>query len=140
MAIVTQGDDDLITGINVTPLVDIVLVLLVVLMVTASYVATRTVPVDLPRAATGESTPTTLVVSITADGALYVDAEPATDEELAARVAAAHRADPKVRAVIAADGGTPHRSVVRVIDILRRQQVTRFAINVDPSELADARR
>src|SRR6185503_10237532 len=60
MATASHDEDELITGINVTPLVDITLVLLVILMVTASYVASKAIPLDLPKGATAEATPTTL--------------------------------------------------------------------------------
>ena len=136
MASTVQNDDDLITGINVTPLVDITLVLLVILMVTASYVASKTIPLDLPKGATAETTPTTLSVSIDKDGKTYLDAAPVDEPELRARIRAAHAADPETRAVIAADGRTTHARVVRVIDLLRREEVTKFAINVDPEDLA----
>ena len=57
MAAAAHNDDELITGINVTPLVDITLVLLVILMVTASYVVSRAIPMELPKGATAEATP-----------------------------------------------------------------------------------
>jgi len=131
-----NNDDELITGINVTPLVDITLVLLVILMVTASYVASRAIPVELPKGATGEGTPTTLTVSIDKDGKTFLDAVPIEDAELRAKIKAAHDADAETRAVIAADGRTTHSHVIHVIDLLRRENVTKFAINVDPEELA----
>jgi biopolymer transport protein ExbD len=136
MAASVQNDDDIITGINVTPLVDITLVLLVILMVTASYVASKTIPLDLPKGATAETTPTTLSVSIDKDGKTYLDAAPVEEPELRARIRAAHAADAETRAVIAADGRTTHAHVVRVIDLLRREEVTKFAINVEPEDLA----
>src|SRR3954469_15800605 len=136
MAAQASNDDEIITGINVTPLVDITLVLLVILMVTASYVASRAIPMDLPKSATGESTTTTLSVSIDKDGRTYLDAAAITEPALRARIKQAHDADPETRAVIAADGRVPHATVVRVIDLLRRENVTRFAINVDPEALA----
>jgi biopolymer transport protein ExbD len=136
MAASTTNDDEMITGINVTPLVDITLVLLVILMVTASYVASRAIPVELPKGATGEGTPTTLTVSIDKDGKTFLDAEPIGDAELRAKIKAAHDADAETRAVIAADGRTTHSNVIHVIDLLRRENVTKFAINVDPEELA----
>jgi biopolymer transport protein ExbD len=136
MAASASNDDDIIAGINVTPLVDITLVLLVILMVTASYVVAKTIPMELPRGATGETTPTTLSVSIDRDGKTYLDAVPIDDAALRQRVRAAHAADPEARAVIAADGRTSHAHVVHVIDLLRREDVTRFAINVDPEDLA----
>jgi biopolymer transport protein ExbD len=136
MAAQAASDDEIITGINVTPLVDITLVLLVILMVTASYVTSRAIPVELPKGATGEGTPTTMTISIDKDGKTFLDAETISDAALKAKVKAAHDADPDTRAVIAADGRTSHSNVIHVIDLLRRENVTRFAINVDPDEVA----
>jgi biopolymer transport protein ExbD len=135
MAASTTGDEEMITGINVTPLVDVVLVLLVILMVTASYVVSRSIPVDLPKGATAEAVPTTLSISIARDGATFLDARPIDDAALRARVRAAFAADADTRAVIAADGRTTHARVVHVIDLLRQERVTKFAINVDPDGL-----
>jgi biopolymer transport protein ExbD len=136
MAAQATSDDELITGINVTPLVDITLVLLVILMVTASYVASRAIPVELPKGATGEGTPTTLTISVDQKGKTFLDAEPIDEPALRARIKAAHDADPETRAVIAADGRTSHSNVIHVIDVLRRENVTKFAINVDPEDVA----
>jgi biopolymer transport protein ExbD len=122
----------MITGINVTPLVDVVLVLLVVLMVTASYIVAHAIPMDLPAAATGEDSSATLAVAIQRTGALYLDGTPTT---LAAIEAAARHA-PAAKATIAADAATPHRDVVQVIDALRRGGLTHFALDVDPALLA----
>jgi|SRR4051812_33904005 biopolymer transport protein ExbD len=140
MAATANNDDEMITGINVTPLVDITLVLLVILMVTASYVVAKTIPMELPRGATGEATPSTLSVSIDRDGKTYLDAVPIDEPTLRARIRTAHAADPETRAVIAADGRTTHANVVHVIDLLRREDVTKFAINVDPEDLRAATR
>jgi biopolymer transport protein ExbD len=130
------GDDEIITGINVTPLVDVTLVLLVILMVAAGYVAARGLPLDLPKAATAEAVPRTLTISVARDGATYLDGGPIEREALRTRVRAAARADAEIRAIIAADGRASHADVVRVIDLLRRESVTRFSLNVDPEELA----
>ena len=135
MASAALNDDDIITGINVTPLVDVTLVLLVILMVTASYVASRSIPMELPRSATSEGTTTTLTVSIDKDGGTFLDAQAIDEAGLTAAIRAAHSADPETRAVIAADGRVNHARVVRVIDLLRREDVTKFAFNVDPDEL-----
>ena len=136
MAASAISDDEMITGINVTPLVDVVLVLLVILMVTASYVVSRSIPVELPKGATAEAVPTTLAISIDRGGGVFLDARPVGDGELRARIRDAFRADPETRAVIAADGRTTHARVVRVIDLLRRENVTRFAINVEPETIS----
>ncbi len=132
----SSSSDEAITGINVTPLVDVVLVLLVVLMVTATYLASRSIPVDLPSGKTGEATTAPLTVSLTKSGALYVDGVPASEAELRQRLVGARKRDPELRAVIAADGAVPHRRVIGVIDLLRQEHVERFAINVDADDLA----
>jgi biopolymer transport protein ExbD len=128
-------DDDLITSINVTPLVDVVLVLLIILMVTANAIASRSIPMDLPEAAVSEATPETLTVSLDENGKLYLDGTEVDETELRRRIRRARQGNDDLRAVIAADGNRAHREVVRVIDLLRQEQVTKFAINVRPSEL-----
>ncbi|MBK8173498.1 MAG: biopolymer transporter ExbD [Sandaracinaceae bacterium] len=142
-------DDDLITAINVTPLVDIVLVLLIILMVTANYIAqnTKTIPVDLPRGATGEDTNAPLSVTIQCgaasatapcapNGNLFLDGEPVNEAEFRRQVAVAYARNHDVRAVIAADGRVEHLRVVHAIDLLRQENVTKFAIRVQPEEVA----
>ncbi len=131
----SSSADETITGINVTPLVDVVLVLLVVLMVTATYLASKAIPVDLPAAATGEANAAPLSVSVDKGGQLFLDGTALDEAELARRVRARRAQDPELRAVIAADGSVSHRLVVRVIDLLRRENVIRFAINVNPDDL-----
>ena len=135
-------DDDLIVDINVTPLVDVVLVLLIILMVTATAIVSKTLPVELPTAEgeTTPTTPTTLGITIDESGALFLDREPMTLEELEAAVARAKRNDADVRAILAADGRIRHARVVQIIDLLRRLQVTKFAINVRQSDLEDSNR
>ena len=69
-----EGDDDLISGINVTPLVDIVLVLLIIFMVTATYIVRAAIEVELPRAATAARRPArSSPSSLTRDGKIYLD-------------------------------------------------------------------
>lgn len=136
------GDDDLITAINVTPLVDVVLVLLIILMVTASYIVSHSIPMELPQADTGSPDappPRTLTVSIDQEGHLFIDAEPVTDDRFRGRIRAyveslADRSES--RATIAADGRIQHARFVYVLDSLRREGVTRYAINVRPEDLA----
>lgn len=135
-----HDDDDLITQINVTPLVDVVLVLLIILMVTASYIVSRSIPMELPNAEgeTRTHSPTTLAISIDRNGALFIDAQPVPEEQFRDRVRAyvgGLSSPEEARAVIAADGRISHARFIHVIDILRRERVTRYAINVRPEDL-----
>jgi len=125
---------ELIASINVTPLVDVVLVLLIVLMVSASYTVSKSLPMDLPKASTGENKSLPLTVSVDPQGNLYLDARAISKTDLRQAVAA-RKQQGAVSALIAADGKTQHRSVVGVIDLLRSEGVTQFAINVAPEDL-----
>ena len=127
-------EEEIISAINVTPLVDIVLVLLIVLMVTSSYLVNKAINVDLPKAATGEATSPTMSISIDVHERLYLDGAPIDEAKLQRRVHAAYSKDPEVKAVISADGKIKYARVVTVIDILRREKVTKFSINVSPLE------
>ena len=126
------GDDELISGINITPLVDIVLVLLIIFMVTATYIVRDAIEVDLPRAAHGgEATGTTLAVVLTREGTIYLDGVKRTEAELAARTREVVAKDRDARAIISADKGALHGAVVRVIDVVKGAGVSRFAINIE---------
>ncbi|MBX7192728.1 MAG: biopolymer transporter ExbD [Sandaracinaceae bacterium] len=132
-----KDDDEMITAINVTPLVDVVLVLLIILMVTASYIASRSIPMDLPTASGEGTPPRTLAISIDAEGQLYLDAEALNEETLRSRVQqyAHDTQEADRRAAIAADARVSHGQVVHIIDLLRRNGVNHFAINVRPEDL-----
>lgn len=121
-----------ITGINVTPLVDVVLVLLVVLMVASTYVVAQTLKVQLPKASTTDGpAEKPLKVILTADGGLLFDDAPATPEAVRIALAAAVEADPETSLVVSADTTVEHGRVVGLIDLAKAAGVTRFAINVE---------
>ena len=125
-------DDDLISGINVTPLVDVVLVLLIIFMVTATAIVRASIQVELPRAARGgEAAGAILTVVLTRDGQVYLDGVRRSDDELVALTRQAVARDGEVRALISADRGALHGAVVHVLDLVRGAGVTRFAIHVE---------
>ena len=132
-------DDGEITGINVTPLVDVMLVLLVVFMVTSTYIVQQSIQVQLPKADTGENTPKVKNLAFVVDksGALFLDGKPIQLEDIATRVQAERSVDANVQlqALVAADKETPHGFVVGLIDAVRRQGITDLAINVEKSGL-----
>jgi biopolymer transport protein TolR len=126
------SDDDMMADINVTPFVDIVLVLLIILMVTSTEIVRAAIQVDLPQAASGgETVETTLNILITKDGQFYIDGIPATEQELVDEVRREKADNPKLQAVIAADQGVTYNYVVRAIDLVKENGVTSFALNVD---------
>jgi biopolymer transport protein ExbD len=130
-----------ITGINVTPLVDITLVLLIVFMVTAKLIVRRqALAVDLPRAASGDAVQEVFSVVLAADGSIQVDGQPlAGDDDMLTRARSAVRADRDVRAVIQADGGVAHRRVMHLLDLLKQAGVAKIGFGVVPLTAASAR-
>jgi biopolymer transport protein ExbD len=128
-------DHGLITAINVTPLVDIVLVLLIVLMVTSAYIVSRSINVELPKAATGEPTDASLSISIDADDNLYLNGQQVDKDKLQRGIRDARGKNREIKAIISADGRVRHARVVFIIDLLRREKVNKFAINTSPLEL-----
>ena len=126
----------IISDINVTPLVDIMLVLLIIFMLTASVIARRAIEIELPGASTGSTpAPTTLAITLSRRGRLFLNGKPIASRALHAAMLAAVEKDPKVQAIIAADKLTAHGRVVWVIDVVKQAGIGAFAINVDPGAL-----
>lgn len=119
-----------ITDINVTPFVDVVLVLLVVFIVTAKLIVSRGVEIDKPKAATGGEVTSSLRVSVTADGKLFVNGDAYTDDALAIarikQIAAAATGKPK--AIIAGDQKSAYGGVMHAIDLVQQAGVTAIAL------------
>ncbi|WP_394826859.1 ExbD/TolR family protein [Pendulispora albinea] len=128
--------DDAITGINVTPLVDITLVLLIIFMVTAKLIVkSESIPLDLPSAATGTSeVQTVLSIALGAGGETQVDQRPVPNDDAILTLAnEAHTKDPQLRAVIKADSAVPHGRVIHVLDLLKQAHVSKIAFGVTPA-------
>jgi biopolymer transport protein ExbD len=135
MASVTNtrgGNRAQITGINVTPMVDIILVLLIIMMVSATYIASQALKVELPRTATSdESVSKTYVVTITRDGSYLFNDKPIRREALPSELRAAKKSNKDLSLVITADQAAQHGAVVGVIDLAKLEGISKFAINVD---------
>jgi biopolymer transport protein ExbD len=128
-----NDDEGLIAGINVTPLVDVTLVLLIIFMVTAKILVSQGMLMDLPKAASGESIQTVFSVELAADGRTRVDSENVKDDEAIGGLAKAARGRNKdLRAVIRADSKVEHGRVIHVLDLLKRAGVAKIAFAVAP--------
>jgi biopolymer transport protein ExbD len=136
MGALSQDDDDIQASINITPLVDIFLVLLIIFMLTATFMRRPVVPVDLPRAANAdEAKIKTFALVMDKKGALYLDGKPSTERAAWEKLVKAYRRDKDVQAIVAADGSVQHRQVVRLIDLVRSTGISKFAINVRREDL-----
>jgi biopolymer transport protein ExbD len=126
-------DDDVIVGINVTPLVDVTLVLLIIFMVTAKILVSQGMPMDLPKAASGESIQTVFSVELAADGRTRVDSEfVKNDDSISELAVQAFKRNKEVRAVIRADAKVEHGRVIYVLDLLKKARIAKVAFAVAP--------
>ena len=133
MAGAQQSDaDEEIVGINVTPLVDITLVLLIIFMVTANFIVKETVEVDLPKAANGGETVQGLVnVVMDKDAQLFFDGAPVDEAGLKSLIDGALQKDKETRAIITADQTLNYGRVMHLIDVVKGQGIARFALNIE---------
>ena len=130
-----EPTNGIIAGIIVTPLVDVMLVLLVIFIVTAKIIAAPAVPLDLPHAAHAEEVQVVLTVIVPFRGPLLVNGAALPSEAaLEDKARAALAVDPELRAVIQADGEVPHRRVIHVLDQLKGAGLTRIAFGALPVE------
>jgi biopolymer transport protein ExbD len=127
------GDDGIISEINVTPLVDVVLVLLVIFLMTAPVIYQSAIKVQLPQASTGEDSAKKgpLSFTVSADGKVYWNDEELSWEALSTRLGAMGEKAAEETAVISADQSTPHGAVIKLMDALRAAGLVRFALNVE---------
>ena len=130
----SQDDpDDAITGINVTPLVDITLVLLIIFMVTAKIIVSQSIPLDLPKAANGGEMQIIFSIVLAANGSAQVDSQNIPNDDAILKLASdAHAKNPDLRAVIKADSAVPHGRVIHVLDLLKTPKVAKIAFGVTP--------
>lgn len=119
-----------ISEINVTPFVDIILVVLIIFMVTTPIIMNPSVQINLPKAATGDETPPShLSISVDQNGGVFLNGKSVALEELTEKARDEVQKSSEVQAVISADKDVPHGRVIEVIDGLKLAGVLKFAIS-----------
>lgn len=119
-----RHDNDGINEINITPFVDIVLVLLIIFMISTPAMIYRGMKVQLPKAATGEDlSHVTLNISVTKDGSIFLDSRKITLDDLKRAFAKMKEQQAQSDALISADSEVPHGKVMEISDFLRSQGV-----------------
>jgi biopolymer transport protein ExbD len=130
-AVAGSGRAKTIAAINITPLVDVVLVLLVILMVASTYIVAQTLKVHLPKAKMSDGTaekPNT--VQLMKNGDLRWNEQPVVEKDLEGLIRTAVAADPEISLVVSADQEAMHGQVVHIMDLAKVAGVTKFAINI----------
>jgi biopolymer transport protein ExbD len=130
----SNGDGELFADINITPLTDIFLVLLIIFMVTSSVMATdgarAGVRVNLPKGATKEISTNArdITVAITTDGKMVVDGKEVSADALRGKFEEARKRDADTQVVVQADEATHHGRVVAVMELAKAAGLRRLAI------------
>ena len=128
---ISSSDEEYISGINIAPFVDVILVLLIIFMATAPLIQRRALNVNVPRAAYSEpKTTQTLKISFDEKRELYLESRKITMEELAAQLALMVRADPILHVAVLADQTIPYGEVVAILDVIRGAGVKKLALEV----------
>ncbi len=129
----SSQDDELITGINVTPLVDIILVVLIIFLIVAQVVGPQVFQVKLPKAAYGESASAKPVtIYLAQSGKMALNGYPIQEEGLVRSIKAWVKTNPELQIIISGDEKVYHGRVVHILDILKGIGVVRLAIHVQP--------
>lgn len=132
MAFRSDSQDDVIAEINIVPLVDVILVVLIIFMVTAPLIMKPSININLPRSGVGDATAASkLNILIAADGQLSLDGKPADDQQIRIVAEQELKKNPDIQAIISADKDVPHGRVISVLDIVKAVGVKKFAISID---------
>jgi len=131
MAAATNNDEEIISSINITPLVDIFLVLLIIFMITSSVIDQREIALQVPKAANaGQQAPKASGLVVDKEGNTYLDGQKLDTASIAAVLRAAVARDPDHQVLIGADRDLKYQNVVDVIDLVRGAGITKYALKV----------
>ncbi len=128
-----KNDEGLLASINIVPFVDIVLVLLVIFMLTSAAIVKASLKVELPRAASGGAkVQSTINLVLTKQNELFVNGNRVSNMQDAAAIVKQEVAkDPKTQAVIAGDKGVVYGKVIDLVDMVKQNGVTAFALDIE---------
>jgi biopolymer transport protein ExbD len=123
------------SSINVTPFVDVVLVLLVIFMITAPALMKDVIGIQLPKASSSDTkAPQSLGVAINQAGQILLNGSVVAPEQLSSEVKKEVDRNPEIQAIISADQNAKHGDVVKAIDIIKNAGLQRFAFQIQKPE------
>ncbi|NPA16290.1 ExbD/TolR family protein [Persephonella sp.] len=123
-----DDDDREISEINMTPFVDIILVVLIIFLATATFIVEGKIPLNLPKAETAETKEIKekkVIITVKKDGSLYLDDKKVSLEQLKGKISGL---SDKTIVVLRADRDVPFQKIVSVIDLCRGQGLERYTI------------
>lgn len=131
MAVTEASDEDLLVSINVTPLVDIFLVLLIIFMIASTILNQTEIPVNLPKAAhAGSEAPKACGLTVDRDNRLYLNDILMDSSQVAEMLRQFAATDSLYHVLISADEDLPYRRVIGLIDMVRASGIGKYALKV----------
>jgi biopolymer transport protein ExbD len=130
-----DDDNEVMSEINMTPLVDVMLVLLIIFIITVP-VLTHSVKVDLPRAdnTLNEIKPETVALAVTGEGQIYWNETPVTLEELELRLSTAAQQDPQPEIHIRGDRDVDYEHVIKAMAAVQRSGILKLGFVTEPGQ------
>ncbi|MBX9965684.1 MAG: biopolymer transporter ExbD [Burkholderiales bacterium] len=129
-----QGGNQPMSEINVTPLVDVMLVLVIIFIITAPLL-THGIKIDLPKASStaNPEKPETVTLSLDAKGKVYWNDQPVEDAQLSAKMAEAAAKQPQPELHLRADQNTRYQKLAEIMSAARNAGLTKLGFVTDPS-------
>ncbi len=126
-----SGDSDEIDGINITPMVDVILVLLVIFMVTANFLKKESININLPKVqAADPNVSQSVQVALTRDGKIMLEGAQVTEEKLTATLQRDVKIRPNMRLTLSADEKLSYGTIMKLMGVIRKAGVSRVALSV----------
>ncbi len=132
-----DSGDEVIGDINVVPLVDIMLVLVIILMVTAEFTKYRTVPIQLPKvnAVAMKREPHKVAITIKPNGKVFLGDKEVKDlAELGPRLVSAKKAQPDVAVILRMEKDTKYSDMLKVLDDVKLSGISKVGLAVDSAK------
>ncbi len=130
-----DDSDEPMAEMNMIPLIDIALTLLIILMVTTAFIKHPGVALKLPETATREGTPETnkdLTINVTADGKMYLDGKEQTTDQVQSHLRGIAATNKEARILVKGDRNVQYAKVMEVMDMVRQAGLTRVVLPTDP--------
>ena len=139
----SSEQDDVISQINITPLVDIILVILLVFIVTTSMVMKSSIDMSLPKASSGQEVKEELInIALTKEGVLYIDGKPSQFDEIAVyfdlkKKSLSLEEYNNISVLVSSDSEVNYGDFVKVLDQIREDGIVNISLDVSPINLEE---
>jgi biopolymer transport protein TolR len=126
-----SNEDEVIDGINITPMVDVILVLLVIFMVTANFLKKESININLPKVqAADPNVSQSVQVALTRDGKILLEGQETTEEKLVDNLQRDLKFRPNMRLTLSADEKLAYGTIMKLMGVIRKAGVSRVALSV----------